>query len=80
MRALAGGPYMHDPDLRAKLAAVTIPTLVLWGDSDGIVTPAYGEAYARSFANARFQVIPDAGHLPQIEQPAATFDTIDAFL
>lgn len=80
MRVLAGDPYMHDPGLQAKLAAVTAPVLLVWGASDGIATPAYGEAYARSFADSRFQLIPDAGHLPHIEQPAATYAAIDAFI
>jgi pimeloyl-ACP methyl ester carboxylesterase len=79
MRIVAGDPYMCDPGLQPKLAGVTIPTLVLWGDSDGIASPAYGEAYARSFGNARYEVIADAGHLPQIEQPGATLAAIDAF-
>jgi pimeloyl-ACP methyl ester carboxylesterase len=79
MRSLAGEPYMHDPGLRDRLAAVTIPTLVLWGDSDRIATPAYGEAYARAFGAARFEIVPDAGHLPQLERPGATFAAIDAF-
>jgi pimeloyl-ACP methyl ester carboxylesterase len=79
MRSVAGEPYMHDPALQPKLATVTIPTLVLWGDSDRIATPGYGEAYAQSFGNARFELIADAGHLPQIEEPGATFAAIDAF-
>jgi pimeloyl-ACP methyl ester carboxylesterase len=79
MKVLAGDPYMHDPELRPKLAAVKIPTLVLWGESDRIATPAYGEAYAGAFANARLRIIPEAGHLPQIEQPAATHAALDAF-
>jgi pimeloyl-ACP methyl ester carboxylesterase len=58
---------------------VSIPVLVLWGDSDGIASPDYGRAYAESFSNARFELVADAGHLPQIEQPAATFALIDAF-
>jgi pimeloyl-ACP methyl ester carboxylesterase len=70
---------MHDPGLQPKLAAVKIPTLVLGGHSDGIASPAYGEAYARSLGNARYEVIADAGHLPQIEQPGATLAAIDAF-
>jgi pimeloyl-ACP methyl ester carboxylesterase len=76
MRAIAGD--MYDPALRAKLAAVTVPTLVVWGESDRIVTPAYGRAYADAFANARFALIAAAGHLPQIEQPAATFAALDS--
>ena len=71
---------MHDPELHPKLASVRIPTLVIWGESDRIATPAYGEAYAGAFANARLRVIPQAGHLPQIEQQASTFEAIDSFV
>ena len=70
---------MYDPKLMRRLARVRIPTLAIWGDSDGIVTPAYGAAYAGAFPNGRFEVIKDAGHLPQIEQPGATLAVIDAF-
>jgi pimeloyl-ACP methyl ester carboxylesterase len=78
-RAIAGDPYMHDPELRERLAEAQIPVLVIWGDSDGIAGPAYGRAYAESFPNARFELVTEAGHLPQIEQPAATLALIDAF-
>jgi pimeloyl-ACP methyl ester carboxylesterase len=44
------------------------------------VTPAYGAAYAAAFQNGRIEVIKDAGHLPQIEQPAATLAVVDAFV
>lgn len=71
---------MNDPDLRDRLGAVTIPVLVVWGDSDRIFSPGYGRAYAASFPQARFELIADAGHLPQLEQPTATFAVIDDFL
>jgi pimeloyl-ACP methyl ester carboxylesterase len=71
---------MYDPELRARLGQVRIPVLVVWGEADRIVTPAYGAAYAAAFPNARFERVPKAGHLPQIEQPAATFAVIDDFL
>jgi len=63
------GQGMGDPKLRRRLARVRIPALVVWGESDGIVDPDYGRAYAQSLPNARFTLIPEAGHLPQIEQP-----------
>jgi pimeloyl-ACP methyl ester carboxylesterase len=78
MRVIAG-LHMHDPKLMRRLGTVRIPTLAIWGDSDGIVTPAYGAAYADAFQNGRLEVIKDAGHLPQIEQPVATLALIDAF-
>ena len=62
-------PGMHDPKLRRRLGRVTIPALVVWGESDGVVDPDYGRVYAQSLPNARFKLIPEAGHVPQIEQP-----------
>jgi pimeloyl-ACP methyl ester carboxylesterase len=78
MRVIAG-PDMNDPKLMRRLARVRIPVLAVWGDSDGIVTPAYGAAFAGAFQNGRLEIVKDAGHLPQIEQPAATFALIDAY-
>lgn len=80
LRVYAGNPYMHDPELRSGLAEVAVRTLVIWGDGDAIATPAYGRALASSFPDARFELVADAGHLPQLEQPAATVALIDAFL
>lgn len=78
MRVIAG-PDMNDPKLMRRLARVRIPVLAIWGDSDGIVTPAYGADFAGAFQNGRLEVVKDAGHLPQIEQPAATLALIDAY-
>ena len=81
MQALAGDPYMHDPTLRSRLSDVLTPTTVIWGESDRIATPAYGRAYAESFGTqAQLVLIPEAGHLPHIEQPAATRAVIDALV
>jgi len=80
MRVVAGDPYMHDPKLLDSLGRVQIPALVIWGDSDRIVTPAYGARYASAFPNARFRIVEKAGHLPQIEQPNATLALIDEFV
>ncbi|WP_371495085.1 alpha/beta hydrolase [Kitasatospora sp. NBC_00374] len=64
-----GGPSMTDPTLRERLAGVTAPTLVLWGESDGIVGPAYGRAFARAVPGAEFVLLPGTGHVPQLETP-----------
>ena len=74
------GDRMFDPKLRRRLGRVQVPALVLWGESDRIFTPAYGAAYAAALPHAQFQVVAQAGHLPQLEQPAATLALIDAFL
>jgi pimeloyl-ACP methyl ester carboxylesterase len=62
-------PYMHNPRLAYWLRRIAVPTLVLWGASDGIVTPDYGRAYAGLIPGARFALIEQAGHHPEIEPP-----------
>ncbi|WP_328616440.1 alpha/beta hydrolase [Amycolatopsis sp. NBC_00355] len=74
------GPGMGDPKLLRRLARVRIPALLIWGDEDTVVPPAFGEAYAAGFADARFEVVAGAGHLPAVQNPAATFELVDEFL
>ncbi|MBM3486738.1 MAG: alpha/beta hydrolase [Alphaproteobacteria bacterium] len=64
-------PYMHNPKLKHRLHRIGVPTLLLWGESDGLVTPAYGEAYRKLIPGAQLVVIPEAGHAPHIEQTDA---------
>jgi pimeloyl-ACP methyl ester carboxylesterase len=68
---IAWKPFMHNPKLRQRLYRVNVPTLVVWGASDKIVTPAYGKAYADAIPGAKFIEIPNAGHYPYLEQPEA---------
>ena len=65
----AWSPYMHDPKLRSRLHRIDVPTLLLWGAQDRIVTPDYGRAYAAAIPGARFALIEQAGHFPHLEQP-----------
>jgi pimeloyl-ACP methyl ester carboxylesterase len=76
----AGGKEMRDPKLLRRLGRVQIPTLVIWGEHDWVLPPAYGQAVADAFANGRFQVIPGAEHIPAHEAPEATFAAINAFV
>ena len=73
-------PYMHNPMLRRWLHRIDVPTLVLWGKHDGIVSLDYGRAYADAIEGARFQVLPDAAHHPQIEQPERLAGIIEDFI
>lgn len=73
------GLGMADPKLRRRLRRVHIPVLVVWGENDGIIDPEYGRAYAQSFPNARFELIPQAGHLPQLEQPERVLSLVSEF-
>ena len=72
-------PYMHNPGLRQWLHRVRVPSLVVWGEDDGIVTPVYGRRLASALPDARFETIARAGHYPQIEQPDAVAAAIGRF-
>jgi pimeloyl-ACP methyl ester carboxylesterase len=72
-------PYMHNPGLRQWLHRVQVPSLVIWGENDGIVTPDYGRKLCRSLPHARFESIGQAGHYPQIERPDEVVDMIGRF-
>jgi pimeloyl-ACP methyl ester carboxylesterase len=78
--ALTGDPYGYDPTLLARLANIQVPTLVLWGESDRVVSANYGRAYAAAIPDAGFELIPEAGHLPYIENSGAVFAAVDPFV
>ncbi len=80
LRIYIGPNGLSDPKLRRRLGRVKIPTLCIWGEKDSIVTPDYGRAYAQSFPNARFELIPEAGHLAQIDQPERVLTTVKEFV
>jgi 3-oxoadipate enol-lactonase len=67
-------------DLTATTAAIAVPTLCIGGDQDGATPPDLVRALSALIPGARFALIEDAGHLPCIEQPAATAAAIDGFL
>ena len=73
-------PHMYNPQLKRWLRRIAAPSLVLWGAGDGIVTPAYGRAYAALIPGARFELVAEAGHHPELEQPAAFAEAVARFL
>ena len=72
-------PYMHNPRLKRWLHRIDIPTLLLWGEQDRIVTPTYGEGWRAAIPGARMELIRDAGHFPHWEQPDSFVQHIAAF-
>jgi pimeloyl-ACP methyl ester carboxylesterase len=73
-------PYMYNPQLPRWLGRIHVPTLLLWGESDRIVTPDYGRAYSRLIPGSRFELIAAAGHHPEIEQPEVFVERVSRFL
>ncbi|WP_322514214.1 alpha/beta fold hydrolase [Rhodopseudomonas palustris] len=59
-------------DSRPTLGTIRCPTLVISGDSDATIPNSLSQEMADGIEGARLVIIPDCGHLPQIEQPADT--------
>jgi len=78
---LAWEPRFFDPNLEKwlhRLAA--LPTQVVWGDQDRLFPVEYGRKLAALIPGARFTVIENCGHLPQIEQPDRLTDLVLAHI
>src|ERR1700733_9291443 len=67
--AVYGGPGMADPGLLDRVPEITVPVLVIWGEADRMIPVEHGRAYAKAIPGARFLLIAEAGHLPQLETP-----------
>ena len=76
-RMIWARPY--NPKLVSRLKRIGCPTLLLWGDHDKLVPPAYGEAYQQHIAGAELKLIKDCGHLPMFEKEAEFVDAITKF-
>ena len=67
-------------DRTADLPHIKAPTLLVFGADDRLTPPRIGERMAREIENSRLVVVPDAGHLPNIERPAEFNAAVLAFL
>ena len=68
------------PDSTPLLAQITCPTLVLVGREDVLTTPEENKRIADGIKGARLEVIPEAGHMSNLEQPEAFNRAVTTFL
>ena len=71
---------LPDRGLSKRLHRVAAPTLIVWGQSDRVVPPAYASEWQRRISGSRLVMRQDAGHLPHVEQPAAMAELTNGFL
>src|SRR5262249_27233344 len=69
----------YDPKLPGRLHRVQCPTLLIWGENDRLVPPAYGKAYQKFLPQAEFKTIPGCGHLGMFEKEAEFVETVARF-
>jgi pimeloyl-ACP methyl ester carboxylesterase len=63
-----------------RLGEIRCPALVICGEDDGMVPPENSRVLAAGIPGARLELIPQCGHLPMLEQPAAVRDLVFDFL
>jgi len=75
-----GGLHVARADVTAELAAVTAPTLLVWGARDGVVPIEEASIWLERMPDARLIVIPGAGHVPMVDSPFELAEAIRPFL
>jgi pimeloyl-ACP methyl ester carboxylesterase len=68
------------PDSTDLLASIRVPTLVLVGSEDALTPPPVAQTLAAGIPGASLTTIPGAGHLANLEQPAAFNEALRSFL
>jgi pimeloyl-ACP methyl ester carboxylesterase len=66
---LAWQPRAYDPHLRKWLHRIDVPTLIIWGANDRLFPMEYAYAYQQLIPGSKAVIIPECGHLPQVEKP-----------
>jgi len=78
-RLLASGDA-EARQLPERLAAVRVPTLVVWGRDDVWIPVTHAERHARTLPGTRVVLLKRCGHMPQEEQPQETLRLLSEFL
>ncbi len=66
--------------LDEKIASVTTPTLIIWGEQDRLIPVETGRLMQRLIPGSSLEVIPECGHLPALEKPAEFLRCVLEFL
>lgn len=73
-------PRNHDPHLRKWLHRIGIPTLLLWGDNNRLFPPAYAKEFQRLIPGSEAVIIPECGHVPDVEKPGVFRGAVADFI
>jgi pimeloyl-ACP methyl ester carboxylesterase len=83
----AGKPSFRDAlranleyDFRDRVSEIEVPTLVVWGAEDSVISVHDAGEFERLIGDARKVVMEDTGHVPMLERPTAFNDLLLEFL
>lgn len=67
-------------DLKSLLPSISVPTLIVWGENDTVVSLTVGKKMKDRIPNAKLIVIKERGHKLPYESPEEFFGTIYPFV
>lgn len=73
-------PTLHSRHMHHRLHRIGVPTQLIWGAKDKVVSLDYGRKWQQAIQGAQMVVIENAGHYPQIEQPDAFVGALEHFI
>lgn len=76
-RILANADVEDGVSLEGRLGGFPVPVVLVWGDADELLTPAYAERVSAALDGAPLHLLPGCGHMPQRECPAALLLRLD---
>jgi pimeloyl-ACP methyl ester carboxylesterase len=65
---------------KEKLAAIQMPTIILWGDKDLLIPVANAKKFQEAIAGSSTIIYPNVGHLPHEESPQKSVRDLLRFL
>ena len=71
---------LPDRGLKKRMHRIAVPTLIIWGRADSVISPAYACEFTQRIHSARAELIDKAGHLPHLERPHEVAELVNRFL
>jgi pimeloyl-ACP methyl ester carboxylesterase len=69
-----------DKGLKKRLHRIQAPTLILWGQSNGLVPAIYAQEFQRHILGSQVSIMQRCGHMLMYEDPTAFVSTVANFL
>jgi pimeloyl-ACP methyl ester carboxylesterase len=69
-----------DRGLKHRIHRIAAPTMIVWGNADRVIDPAYAQEFSKRIAGAKCVMIDGAGHLPHIENPDPVAKAVQEFV
>lgn len=69
-----------DKGLKRRIHRIQSPTLIVWGESDGLVSASYAEDFQSGIRDSRVAIVPECGHFPMFEKRDEFVALVTGFL